>query len=47
MRKTLRVISVTAGIISLVAVIVLGYLYIEDIAEYLKNTKGRLERRKE
>lgn len=41
MRKALRIISVTAGIISVVSAIVLGYVYLEDIMGYIKEKRTK------
>lgn len=39
MKKALRSIAVFAGIISAVATVVLGYIYLEDIVRYVKNAR--------
>lgn len=42
MRKILRIIGISTGIISVVSVIVLGYIYMEDIIKHLKSAKGQI-----
>ena len=41
MRKALRIITISAGIVSVVSAVVLGFIYLEDIVGYLNkvNTK--------
>ena len=41
MRKILRTITATAGIISAVSAAVLGCIYLEDVIQYFHKTKGR------
>lgn len=41
MRKTLRIIAVSAGIISAVSAVVLGYIYLEDIVAYIEKVKTK------
>ena len=41
MRKALRIISISAGIISVVSAVVLGYIYLEDIVGYIKKVKTK------
>ena len=41
MRKTLGIISISAGIISVVSAVVLGYIYLEDIVGYIKKVKTK------
>ena len=36
MRKVLRIISLSAGIVSVVSAVILGYVYLEDAAVYTK-----------
>ncbi len=40
-KKILRIISVTSGIISAVSTFVLMYMYLGDIVDYLKEAKGK------
>ena len=44
MKKVLRVISVSAGIVSMVSAIILTYIYLEDIAGRLEKLKQELKR---
>lgn len=45
MKKALRVIALTAGIISVVSTVVLGFLYLEDAADkFLKIKTGVLDK---
>lgn len=41
MRKTLRIISITAGIISAVSAIILFFIYLEDVIGYVKKYKDK------
>lgn len=45
MRKALRIISLTAGIISVVSAVVLGCIYLEDMWGHLKRIKARITNR--
>lgn len=45
MRKTLRVIAVTAGIVSAVATALLGYIYVEDTFAHIKSVKDKVQSR--
>ena len=36
MRKALRIISIFAGIVSIVSAVILGWIYLEDIAGHIK-----------
>lgn len=38
MRKVLRIIAVASGIVSAVAIAILGYIYLEELAQNAKNT---------
>ena len=42
MRKTLRIISISAGIISAVSTVVLACIYLENIAEQMKKISKRI-----
>ena len=42
MRKALRIIAVTSGIISVVSAIVLAFVYFEDIANQIKKIKDKI-----
>ena len=42
MRKALRIVSISAGIVSVVSAVILGYIYLEDIAGYINKTKTKL-----
>lgn len=42
MRKALRIIAVSAGIVSVVSAIMLGYIYLEDIAGQIKKVKTKI-----
>ena len=39
MRKALRIILMSSGIISVVSAVVLGYIYVEDIYGYIKKVR--------
>jgi hypothetical protein len=45
MRKTLRIIAVTAGIVSAVATALLGYIYVEDTFTHIKSVKDKVQNR--
>lgn len=42
MRKALRIIAVSAGIVSLVSTVVLGFIYLEDVVKHVKKIKSKL-----
>ncbi len=42
MRKALRIIAVSAGIVSVVSAVVLGCIYLEDIAGHIKKVKTKI-----
>ena len=42
MRKALRIISISAGIVSVVSAVVLGCIYLEDIVEHIKKVKTKI-----
>ena len=42
MRKALRIIAITAGIISAVSALVLGVIYLEDMLGFMKKLKGKV-----
>lgn len=42
MKKTLRIVALTAGIISVVTAVVLGIIYLENIAETLNKAKAKI-----
>lgn len=42
MRKALRIISVSSGIVSVVSAVILGCIYLEAIAKHIKIAKMRL-----
>lgn len=44
MKKTLKVLSFSTGIISAVSALVLGYMYLEDIMKCLKKVNARVSR---
>lgn len=46
MRKTLKIIALSTGIVSTAAAAVLGYIYLEDIAGYVKTVKTRIADKK-
>jgi hypothetical protein len=46
MRKALRIIALTTGIISLVSAAILCFMYMEEIAERLKKTKARIDQKR-
>ena len=41
MRKALRIISITAGLISVVSAVILGFIYLEDVVGHIKNIKTK------
>jgi len=43
MRKVLRIITISAGIVSIVSATILGGIYLEDIVACVENTKKKLE----
>ena len=45
MKKALKIIAVSAGILSVISAIVLGCIYLEDIAIYFKRIKTRITNR--
>ena len=45
MRKALRILSVSAGIVSVLSAVILGCMYLEDIAGYIDKIKTRLATR--
>lgn len=42
MRKVLRISSILTGVVSVVSAVVLGCIYLEDIAGFMKKMKVRL-----
>ena len=42
MKKALRILAIASGIVSIVSMVVLGFLYLEDIAGYAKSVKNRI-----
>ena len=42
MRKTLRLIALTAGIISAFSAVILGCIYLEDMFGYMKQAKEKI-----
>ncbi len=42
MKKVLRIISISAAIVSAVSAVILGCIYLEDIAGYLKKVKSKI-----
>ena len=42
MRKALRIVAVSAGIVSVVSAVILGCIYLEDITGHLKVYKTKL-----
>ena len=42
MRKALRIISLSAGIISIVSAVILGCIYLEDIFTQINKVKTKL-----
>ncbi|MBR5529539.1 MAG: hypothetical protein IKU57_03585 [Oscillospiraceae bacterium] len=42
MRKALRIIAITSGIISAVSALVLGVIYLEDMLGFMKKLKGKV-----
>lgn len=45
MKKALKIAAVSAGIVSVVSAVVLGCIYLEDIAGYLKKVKTKVTNR--
>ena len=44
MRKVLRIISISAAIISVVSAVILGSIYLEDFAGHVKKLKTRFSK---
>lgn len=42
MRKALRIVAVSAGIVSVVSAVILGCIYLEDVVEYTQKVKMRI-----
>lgn len=42
MRKALRIISLSAGIISIVSAVILGCIYLEDVFTHINKVKNKL-----
>lgn len=42
MRKVLRIISASAGIVSVVSAVILGCIYLEDVAEQIKKVRTKI-----
>ena len=42
MRKALKIVAVSAGIVSVVSAVVLGCVYLEDIAGHIKKIKSKI-----
>ncbi len=45
MRKILRIISVSTGIVSVVSAVILGFIYLEDILKCFQKMKTRSEKK--
>ncbi len=41
MRKALRILTASAGIISVASAVVLGYIYLEDVVERINTMRGK------
>lgn len=42
MKNILKIIGISAGIISLVSMIILGCIYVDNIVEYLRSAKVKI-----
>jgi hypothetical protein len=42
MRKALRIVTISAGIVSVVSAVILGFIYLEDIVGYLNKVKTKV-----
>ncbi len=42
MRKALRIISISSGIISILSAVILGFIYLEDMAGCIKKIKNKI-----
>lgn len=42
MRKALRIVTISAGIVSVVSAVVLGFIYLEDVVEYINKVKTKV-----
>ncbi len=42
MRKALRIVAISAGIVSVVSAVILGCVYFEDITGYIKKIKSKI-----
>lgn len=42
MRKALRIISISAGLISVVSAVILGFIYLEDIVGHIQKVKIKI-----
>lgn len=45
MRKALRIIAVSAGIVSVVSAVILGCVYLEDLLGYFKKFRSKISDR--
>lgn len=45
MKKALRIVALFAGIVNVVSVVVLGFIYLEDITKYLKVFKIKFHKK--
>lgn len=41
MKKTLRIVGIVAGAIAVVSAVIVGWLYFEEICEFVKNKIGK------
>ena len=42
MRKALRIISISSGIISVVSAVILGCIYLEDVLGHIEKVKAKV-----
>lgn len=42
MRKALRIVTISAGIVSVVSAVVLGFIYLEDVVEYINKVRTKV-----
>ena len=47
MKKALRIVAVSAVIVSIVSAVVLGFIYLENIAVHFQNLKARIVSKKD
>lgn len=43
MKKTIKIIAVSSGVVGALSAVVLGCIYLKDITGYIKNVKRKLK----